>query len=279
MKYKHKIITSGNVIELYTYEREVRTGKDADKEENNGRRGNGKELFQEGDNKNRSDALQKAKKRLRREINSNIDQWGQTAKFFTLTYAEHVTDIEESNYEFMKFIQRLNYQLKIRLKYSAVIEFTKRGRIHYHLVTYNLPYTPNKQLAEIWGHGFVKINKIDQVDNVGAYVTKYMTKDNDDPRLKGKKCHFSSRGLKKPTEEIIDEKQKESLEQALEQYEAFRADFDTDYLGKITYRQYNTKRHLLGQGMKGDSIDTDAEGSHPVGVPSRRTVVRPLPVF
>lgn len=46
------------------------------------------------------------------------------------------------------------------------------------------------------GQGFIKINAIDQVDNLGAYVVGgYMSKKLDDPRYDGQKRYFSSRGL------------------------------------------------------------------------------------
>lgn len=246
MKYKHKLITSGNILELYSYEKEVRTGKDAEREENNGRRGNGKvedwDLFKQVKKKNREDSLVKAKKNLRRLINANVDQWGETTKFLTLTYSENFQDIKQSNYNFNKFIKRINYQLDIKLKYSCVIEFQKRGAIHYHLVTYNLPYIDSKILEEIWSHGFIKVNKVDEVDNVGAYVTKYMTKDNRDPRLEGEKCYFNSRGLKKPVETIINEKEIETLRESLSPKEVYSSDFENEYLGRIHYSQVNLNR-------------------------------------
>lgn len=246
MKYKYKMVTSGNIIELYSYEKEVRTGKDAERDKNNGRRGDdvqeGKEWIYEKKQKNRSDSLQKAHKRLRREINANVDRWGEKTKFITLTYADNMQDLKESNLNFKKFIMRLNYQLKIKLKYSCVVEFQKRGAVHYHLLAYNLPYIENSKLAELWGFGFVKVNNIDKVDNVGAYVTKYMTKDNDDPRLVGQKCYFSSRDLLKSQEVIIDEKEIESLKEALSSYKVYEAEFDTDYLGRIEYQQINLNR-------------------------------------
>jgi len=246
MKYKHKLVTSGNVLELYSYSNSVRTGKDAEREENNGRKGSGKvenwDLFKESKDKNRSDTLVKAKKNLRRLINSNVDQYGETTKFLTLTYAENFTDIKESNNNFKKFIKRLNYHLSIKLKYSVVIEFQKRGAVHYHVVCYNLPYTSSEDIMKIWGHGFIKVNKIDHVDNVGAYITKYMTKDNDDSRLLGKKCYFSSRELKKPVEAIIDEKEIRTLRESLSQNEVYSSTFENEYLGDIHYSQFNLTR-------------------------------------
>jgi len=37
------------------------------------------------------------------------------------------------------------------------------------------PFIPNAELAKIWRHGFVKIGKLDDVDNVGVYLTAYLT--------------------------------------------------------------------------------------------------------
>ena len=137
----------------------------------------------------------------------------------------------------------LNYAMygtkKANLRYSVVVEFQERGAVHYHIVFYNLPYLKSDKLAEIWGNGFVKINKIDDVDNVGAYVTKYMSKDLGDERLRGRKCYFNSRCLKQPVE--ITEKEKvEAVKAALPlDTLKYSAEFDNEYLGNIRYRQYN----------------------------------------
>lgn len=246
MKYNHKAIISGNVIEIYDYENTIKTGKDAEREHNNGRRGNSIveswEWETEKKQKNRADSLTKAKQTLRRTINANVHAWGEKPKFLTLTYENNFQDVAESNKNFKKFIMRLNYHLEIKLKYSAVVEFQKRGAVHYHVVLYNLPYVEADHLADIWGHGFIKVNEIDEVDNVGAYVTKYMTKENDDPRLAGRKCHFSSRGLKKADTIILSDQQKKDLAGSLSTHEVYHADFQNEFCGAISYTQYNTKR-------------------------------------
>lgn len=249
MRYNAKVIVAGNVIELYEYEKEIRTGKDSDMDKPVGRKGKRKEGLEWIDEdakatreKNRADALQRARKNLRRLINANVDAWGERVKFFTLTFKENVQDIKMANYEFKKFRQRLEYHLGLKLKYVAVIEFQKRGAIHYHMIMFNMPYVPHADLERIWGHGFVKVNAIDEVDNVGAYVTKYMTKDNDDERLKGEKCYFSSRGLIKPAEEIIKKEDLNALREALSPNKVYENTFDSEHLGLISYQQYNLKR-------------------------------------
>jgi len=157
-----------------------------------------------------------------------------------LTFKDNVTDLKSANYEFTKFIQRVNYNYKIKLKYSVVIEFQKRGAVHYHCVLYNLTEKINiKELSKIWGHGFIKINAIDKVDNVGAYVCKYMTKTDDD-RLKGKKMYFNSRGINKP-QEIKDLATVNAVLGSLQkQSPTYENTFSNDY-NSINYKQYNIK--------------------------------------
>ena len=73
-------------------------------------------------------------------------------------------------------------------KYLAVVEFQKRGAIHYHMLS-DFGYIEQKELEKIWGNGFVWIrdlltgNNGKPVDNVGAYLVKYMNKNIIDKRL------------------------------------------------------------------------------------------------
>jgi len=112
-----------------------------------------------------------------------------------LTFAENVTDLKVANREFKKFIQRLRYE-EGEFRYLAVIEFQKRGAVHYHMMS-DLFYISNHKLRRIWSGGFVKINRIKQVDNVGAYLVKYMCKA-DDIRLHKRKAYLRSYNLGYP---------------------------------------------------------------------------------
>ena len=237
---KEKIVISGSIVEYYNYEKGYPIGIEARNE--NGRGGKN-ELTLEEKEKNRSKVMSRAQRELRRIVNSNVGQYGEefTAKFVTLTFREHITDLRSANAEFKKFIMRLNYSMfnskKANIKYTVVPEFTKKGRVHYHVIFYNLPYVKADKLASIWGQGFIKINKIDNCDNVGAYVSKYMTKDNWE--IQGKKSYFNSRDLFEPIE-IVEKKEVESLVDSLPlENVTYSATFDNEYLGTITYNQYN----------------------------------------
>jgi hypothetical protein len=55
-------------------------------------------------------------------------------------------------------------------------------------------------LAKIWKHGFVEIHKIKHIDSIGAYVSKYLTKEAFEGRMKGKRKYFYSKNLNLPIE-------------------------------------------------------------------------------
>lgn len=234
------MIVSGHVTEIVEFDKPVVIGRNSSNAL--GRSIMASEVDKES---TRYKTLRTAHQTLRRLINANVDAWGCTPKFVTLTFADNVQDIKTANHEFGKFRRRLEYELKFKVKYAVVIEFQKRGAIHYHSVFFNLPYIKNSRLAEIWENGFVRINKIDDVDNVGAYVTKYMTKEAQDKakadRLIGQKSYFTSRGLKKPVEST-DEKEIEQVTAALSHSKVFESYFENDYLGTIHYTQFNLLR-------------------------------------
>ena len=239
--YRGKVVRAGSVVEVYRYEKGVFTGGGVSV--GIGRAGHGN-TTEEQKKKNRELVLMRARRDLRRIINSNINQYGVSSKFVTLTFKENLKDLDMANNEFRQFIKRLNYRVYKKkcshLKYSAVIEFQKRGAVHYHVIFYNLDYIDAKELEEVWGKGFVKINKIDDVSNVGAYVCKYMSKDAKDDRLIGKKMYFNSRGLIKPDEKYLDDDEIENVRNLLpDECLTYKQEFSNDYLGNIEYQQYN----------------------------------------
>lgn len=230
--YDKKVVLSGNVIEVYEYEKSVICGYSDDKKV--GRSGQASESDKE---KNRDRVLSRARRDLRRLINSNIQNY---SKFLTLTFRENICDLDYSNYEFKKFVKRLNYHYGVKAKYSCVVEFQKRGAVHYHVVLYNLTQKIDvAEFQDLWGHGFIKINSIDDVDNVGAYVCKYMTKANDE-RLLGRKMYFNSRGLNKPIEikenQLIDAVQSSLSSSSLTYESSFKNKYNS-----ISYKQYIIK--------------------------------------
>jgi hypothetical protein len=252
--YQIKYVVSGSVIERYTYEKNQFVGFEP--KNKNGKNKNGITTSE-----NRAFSLGRARKIVMRTINSNPC----LNKFLTLTFEENITDLDYANNELKKWIKRVNYQVfktkKSEMKYVAVIEFQKRGAVHYHILC-NLPYIDVNSLAETWGHGFIKLNRIkgdkgrfgsDECDNVGAYVCKYMTKDNDDERLIGRNTYLMSRNLDKPQEIYVGINEKDLLQQvyglddgvnlgSLTSKANFSSMYTNDYTGTVVYNQFNLKR-------------------------------------
>ncbi|MFH7834943.1 MULTISPECIES: hypothetical protein [Bacillus cereus group] len=188
--------------------------------------------------KRRDDNLARTKKELRRLINANAYALN---KFVTLTFAENQTDVDEAHKCFRAFVKRMR-RARPDFQYICVVEFQKRGAVHYHLLS-NLKYIAKNKLQEIWKHGFVDIHRIDRVDNIGAYVVKYMNKDNHDVRLVGKKCWFASENLDKPVVETDDKKIDQIVGQlGLQGKEIYKCEFENEYIGKTTYMQFNLSR-------------------------------------
>lgn len=249
-RYDGKLVISGRFLEMYTYSKGVYKVYGKNK---NGRAGKGVVIDEEQKEKNRNTAIMRARRTIKRIVNANIGQWGDdvTCKFLTLTFAGNVNNVDVANYEFKKFIKRLNYEIYgtkcSYLKYTAVIEFQKRGAVHYHVIFYNLPYVAAGVIEKVWKNGYVKVNKIDDIDNVGSYICKYMTKDNDDERLRARKSYFNSRGLKKPIEKYCDKDEMQRIKETVPGLRLIcKSEFENEYMGNVVYEQYNI---LQGEGV------------------------------
>lgn len=239
-RYEKYIITNG-IIEIYKYQ-SLNT------------RGNGGKNEGEGKNsdENYKTTQRKRRNEVRRAITANFDN---KSKFVTLTFnneAKHdITDVKACNKEFSLFIKRLKYKYP-DLKYLAVIEFQDkngRGAVHYHMIC-NLPFIENKTLSDIWDNGFIKITSIHHVDNVGAYIIKYMTADLDDKRLQGLKGYNASRGLQKPviytSWKKADYKGIEETREAINgKSPTYCSEYEGEFTGKVEYTQFNFNRKSI----------------------------------
>lgn len=236
--YYEKIVVTKGITEVWRYEKLNVKGGGA-------RDGDGRDTEH-----NYNQHQRRRRNTIRQLICTNFDSG---SKFVTLTFdneRDHdLKNVQACNGYFKKFIQRMKRKYQ-GFKYCAVIEFqdkNDRGAVHYHMIC-NLPYIKKSELAEIWGGGFVKINRIDKVDNVGAYVIKYMTADMDDKRLCGENAYLHSQGLEKPIEVTTwrenDRICWQDLHDAIEkQTPSYSAKYESENAGHIEYRQYNINRN------------------------------------
>lgn len=241
-------IKTGDVIHFKKYENDVWFGCANDN--NIGKVSTG--------NKKNDDNINKAKFKLRDIINSNVGHCskGNRDVFLTMTYKENMKDIDVGKKDFKKFIMRWDYQRKKdlgekweKLKYVYVVEFQKRGAVHFHCIFFNLEYTSAIKISKLWkgknndtGRGSIKINQIDHVDNVGAYVVKYMQKDLIDDRLINKDLYGRSKGNLKVPIKITRPKEVVTLLERYKNKIIFSSSFTNEYTGLVIYHQVNLKR-------------------------------------
>lgn len=138
--------------------------------------------FERTDNRGQGEnSLRKTFNRLRELINTNFTGSPQEL-FVTLTYrGELQTNDTKRVYEdFKNFMKRLKYKYKktTTIDYINVLEPHATGNFHMHvLLRFNdleNIYIPNAELAKLWGNGFVTVQSLQGVDNIGAYLSAYL---------------------------------------------------------------------------------------------------------
>ncbi|MEI7615585.1 MAG: hypothetical protein WCJ54_02640 [Actinomycetota bacterium] len=240
MLYHRKLLISDKYYELYEYEKSLkreytRIERKKPKEyqqldllSSYDEKHEGKQLSK------RKDSIARTRSQIRRTINANPD----LNKFITLTFAENLCDVTKANRHFSKFIMRLKY-IYDDFKYISIIEFQHRGAVHYHFLC-NIPYIDSSELSKLWGQGFIKINRIHHVDNLGAYVCKYLQKDMQEARLFNRKKFFKSQNLQqsiiiyddKIIEKIIEMQGLSSVQPV------YKCEFANEWVGMVKYNQF-----------------------------------------
>lgn len=269
--YDFKVIKSGKEIEVYNYkDKEILRGykRKKRKEKKKAKEFKGQMNFRvykqeqkrieelEAEHKKKSRfSISRTRTNIRRLVNSNPT----LNKFLTLTFGKSTTELTQANYLFNQAMKRI-IRKKDYFRYIAVVEFQKDidyfgrvkeegGSVHYHLLC-NLEVPETKSLEELfawekwfelryWKYGFVKIRKVDQVTNMGAYFCKYLGKDMFDRRMFGKKKFFCSQSLEKPIE-LVGYKAALFHDTYLKDIKpVFTKTFQSEYAGTIDYFAYS----------------------------------------
>lgn len=139
-------------------------------------------------------------KRLRDYINTNVVDVNN-CKWITLTYAENMTDTKRLYLDFKNFVKRFKYYYG-DFEYIVACEPQGRGAWHCHCIfifNNKAPFIPNKKVEEIWGLGFTNTKKLDNIDNIGAYITAYLG-DLDLDSCKANNIDFDESDIKFVTE-------------------------------------------------------------------------------
>lgn len=194
-----RLVTFGDRAEQFTYQKPYFYNFPPDRvERTTGQRDKNKER--------RSDNLYTARRKIQRLIHANANQNNRRygLRFYTYTFEKNVTNLKEANLLWTEFSRKLRIRFR-GIKYLGVVEFQKRGAVHYHVLYFNLPFKRGikREIEQLWGNGFIyakSIKAMGEIRNVGLYVSKYLQKEIMDIRLSGEKAYFTSKGLVKPQE-------------------------------------------------------------------------------
>jgi hypothetical protein len=235
--------------------------------------------YKHGENRSENkDSLRKTFKKIRQLINTNFT--GEKNELaFTITYDSNMTDCKVLYKDFERFMKKLRYKYP-KVEYISVVEPQERGAWHCHILLkfteLKKIYIPNKEINEMWGHGFVTVKAIKQnVDNLGAYLSAYL---GDIPlddgqcsdgkefikevEINGKKKKFikggrlylyppgmnifrASRGIKQPTKEYMRyDEAKKIVGAGTPNYSTCIKILDDNgiEINSIAYENYNSKR-------------------------------------
>lgn len=140
------------------------------------------EIKQKQHAKTRGDAMAAAEvrrtlKRMRGLINANFTG-DRNELFLTLTYRENMQDTKRLYRDLKNFTAKMGRKLG-EIKYLTAVEPQERGAWHAHCLfkqlTAHATYMPAEELAALWGHGFIHVTRLKDADNVGAYLSAYLT--------------------------------------------------------------------------------------------------------
>lgn len=119
-------------------------------------------------------------------------------RFLTLTHKPHPGETPDQGLQRMrhnwtrlsKRLQRRNRNN--RIKYIAVVEWTKKGWPHLHILA-DMPFLPQRHLSAMWrdlhGSPIVDIRRVKSDDGAARYLSKYLTKGT---RMKSKKRRWTA---------------------------------------------------------------------------------------
>lgn len=121
-------------------------------------------------------------KRIFKELRALIThhyKGGINELFITLTYSPKCYDGKQVHADFKAFWQRFKRAIKTPLSYISIVEPHADGAFHIHLLVKTDEdqhlYIPNEQVAQIWGNGFTVTERLESVDNIGAYFIAYFS--------------------------------------------------------------------------------------------------------
>ncbi len=232
-----KIVQSGDLIEIYQYEKApIPQKKSKRKERRKPYKGYKSERH-----------IKRAVFQFRRKVRAT--QILGTPCMVTLTMAECVS-ISDAYKLHTEFFVRMRKVFGKDIIWITVPEFQKRGAVHFHSLVWRLPQRiineerDSRIIQNLWGYGYVDLIPTDGSTALSGYLAKYMSKAMHDERLFGKKAYSCSRNTLSPVSltseaSVAFFKDNFKIDRKGSNLEPTRErEYETKWLGRIYYRAY-----------------------------------------
>lgn len=275
------MIESGNVTEVFKYEKDKRIYRRKRKKDTYYRRMRDPEP-------RREDNIRRARQSFKRLVRSNLDGIEAPALFTFTMY--QVVPIGASCVAFSECVNRLRRAIGSRFRYIAVPEFQKRGAVHWHVLIWGLPSDwacrgswskigrywrfkheceagrqcerRTRRISRLWGLGFVDGIVTDGSLKLAGYLAKYMSKAMHDTRLGRKRAYNTSRNSLRPVSFTVEKGAAIGfLPSYLMDGDNFLRErqYTTEWQGRVIYQIY--ERNIYeNRKSEGDGSESRLEG-------------------
>lgn len=238
-----KVIVTNNLVEIYTPETPYLLNRTPIA--NRGRNNKGLEHNRKEEYKRRS--ANKAFNTVKRLAVANFGSIPH-AKFITPTFRDtkdfDISNIKSCNQKLITFMQRLRRKFN-EVRTLTIVEFQKRGAVHYHILS-DIDFIHWSELQKMWEYGDITIEAVKDANHLGTYITKYFTKNMNDPRLKGFRLYHASKNLDRPKTFYL--KTAEKIKWVLEKNNKqprFESNYHSEKNGNIGFKEYLLDYPLL----------------------------------
>ena len=178
-----------------------------------------------GESSDREKSIEVACQRARKMVRLKLKAI-RADHLVTLNYRENMQDLERAQKDLQKFVRRVTALTSNAIrgfKYVLVIEYQKRGAIHFHIGVHGRQNV--KMLRAIWyeivgrAQGQIDVQgpeskggyRVKGVHQLAQYLCKYITKEAEGSTL-NKKRYWCSKGIEVPERETVDVRWSDSVD-------------------------------------------------------------------
>jgi len=202
-----KIVQYGNVIEHYSYEKNLPDYKPRHTSQLTKKRQKQARLLakSKGTYSRKAKSIRRSQMAFFRMCHHN-NCLAKTIHFLTITFSYDIT-YKEAGRHVARLMEKLKSRIEqVPISYISVPELTKKGRYHFHLLVYDLPTEiaqnerKTRNIQRLFERGYIDISPTTYTsEGLAGYMAKYMGKALGDAKSQAERGFTCSRNIEKIT--------------------------------------------------------------------------------